>query len=174
MKNVIYIFLFISVSVAAQNSTKVVEETLDNWHLAAAEANYENYFNLMTEDAVFIGTDASENWQLKEHHLKPLSFLGGSIYAQVDNLQNIEFETDERGVLISENAEERERREENPRGAPGARRRLRSVHAGLSHLRRRGVAMLRGCDLFWSAVGLRSAPVRSRLGYRLPDPLRVV
>tara|TARA_B100000929_G_C15407653_1_gene386845 strand:+ start:195 stop:677 length:483 start_codon:yes stop_codon:yes gene_type:complete len=66
MKNVIYIFLFISVSVAAQNSTKVVEETLDNWHLAAAEANYENYFNLMTEDAVFIGTDASENWQLEE------------------------------------------------------------------------------------------------------------
>ncbi len=66
MKNVIYIFLFISVSVAAQNSTKVVEETLNNWHLAAAEANYENYFNLMTEDAVFIGTDASENWQLEE------------------------------------------------------------------------------------------------------------
>ena len=55
----------------------------------------------------------AENWQLKEHHLKPLSFLGGSIYAQVDNLQNVEFETDERGVLISENAEERERREEN-------------------------------------------------------------
>ena len=55
----------------------------------------------------------AENWQLKDHSLKPLSFLGGSIYAQVDNLQNVEFETDEHGVLISENAEERERREEN-------------------------------------------------------------
>ena len=55
----------------------------------------------------------AENWQLKEHNLKPLSFLGGSTYAQVDNLQNVEFEIDERGVLIAENAEERERREEN-------------------------------------------------------------
>jgi ketosteroid isomerase-like protein len=39
-----------------------INATLDNWHKAAAEANYNDYFNLMTDDAVFIGTDASENW----------------------------------------------------------------------------------------------------------------
>jgi ketosteroid isomerase-like protein len=39
-----------------------VNATLDAWHIAAAEANFNDYFNLMTEDAVFIGTDASENW----------------------------------------------------------------------------------------------------------------
>ncbi|MGB1210207.1 MAG: nuclear transport factor 2 family protein [Lacinutrix venerupis] len=40
-----------------------INTTLDNWHKAAAEANFDNYFNLMTDDGVFIGTDATENWQ---------------------------------------------------------------------------------------------------------------
>ncbi|MBC7749775.1 MAG: nuclear transport factor 2 family protein [Methylotenera sp.] len=35
---------------------------LDAWHKAAADADYNTYFNLMTDDAVFIGTDATENW----------------------------------------------------------------------------------------------------------------
>lgn len=43
-----------------------INKTLGKWHKAAAEANFENYFNLMTEDAVFIGTDATENWTLPE------------------------------------------------------------------------------------------------------------
>lgn len=41
-----------------------INKALDAWHMAAAEANYENYFNSMTKDAVFIGTDATENWGL--------------------------------------------------------------------------------------------------------------
>ncbi len=40
-----------------------VATIIDDWHLAASQANYENYFNLMTSDAIFIGTDATENWQ---------------------------------------------------------------------------------------------------------------
>ncbi|RKS94604.1 SnoaL-like protein [Flavobacterium limicola] len=39
--------------------------TLDSWHKAAANANYEDYFALMADDAVFIGTDATENWNKK-------------------------------------------------------------------------------------------------------------
>jgi hypothetical protein len=39
---------------------------LNNWHKAAAEANAKNYFGAMTDDAVFIGTDATENWNKKE------------------------------------------------------------------------------------------------------------
>ena len=39
-----------------------INATLDAWHKAAAEANYNDYFNLMTDNAVFIGTDATENW----------------------------------------------------------------------------------------------------------------
>ena len=39
-----------------------INSTLDAWHKAAAEANYNAYFSLMADDAVFIGTDATENW----------------------------------------------------------------------------------------------------------------
>lgn len=42
---------------------KEIQTNLDAWHQAAAEANFDSYFNLMTKDGVFIGTDASENWQ---------------------------------------------------------------------------------------------------------------
>jgi hypothetical protein len=42
-----------------------VHKLLNNWHKAAAEANYNDYFSLMTNDAVFIGTDATENWDKK-------------------------------------------------------------------------------------------------------------
>ncbi len=42
---------------------KEIDSTLNLWHKAASEANYEDYFNLMTNDGVFIGTDATENWQ---------------------------------------------------------------------------------------------------------------
>lgn len=41
-----------------------INKTIGSWHKAAASANFEDYFDLMTEDAVFIGTDATENWTL--------------------------------------------------------------------------------------------------------------
>ena len=43
-------------------SKESINTTLDSWHKAAASANFNNYFNLMTDDAIFIGTDATENW----------------------------------------------------------------------------------------------------------------
>lgn len=43
-----------------------IQEVLENWHKAAAEANFDQYFALMAEDGIFIGTDASENWQNEE------------------------------------------------------------------------------------------------------------
>ena len=45
---------------------ELVNNTLDAWHKAAAEANFDKYFGMMTEDAVFIGTDPTENWNLKD------------------------------------------------------------------------------------------------------------
>jgi ketosteroid isomerase-like protein len=39
-----------------------INSVLNQWHKAASEANFENYFGAMTPDAVFIGTDATENW----------------------------------------------------------------------------------------------------------------
>ena len=38
---------------------------LNNWHRAAAEANFEDYFGAMSDESIFIGTDATENWDKK-------------------------------------------------------------------------------------------------------------
>jgi len=39
---------------------------LDNWHKAAAEADEDTFFGSMSEDAVYLGTDASEKWRRDE------------------------------------------------------------------------------------------------------------
>ncbi len=72
----VFTFLLFSVSVAqaqVKNTEQNIEavkkrvtKTVDKWHEAAAKADFKNYFDLMTQDAVFIGTDATENWNLPE------------------------------------------------------------------------------------------------------------
>jgi hypothetical protein len=42
----------------------MINTILDSWHKAAANAEFDNYFSYMTSNGVFIGTDATENWQL--------------------------------------------------------------------------------------------------------------
>jgi ketosteroid isomerase-like protein len=67
--------LLLSVLLCSAFATTAVEENkekdninkmLDAWHKAAAEAKYDDYFNYMTADAIFIGTDAMENWNKAE------------------------------------------------------------------------------------------------------------
>lgn len=57
---------FINSNASTETNDKKINETIDAWHKAAAEANFDAYFNAMTPDAVFIGTDATENWNLSE------------------------------------------------------------------------------------------------------------
>ena len=63
-KSLLFILLpFLVTNVTAQDNLKTqINMTLDAWHKAAAEANYTNYFDALTDDAVFMGTDAKENW----------------------------------------------------------------------------------------------------------------
>ena len=66
MKNRLFYLLF-SITILglnAQNTNKdEINSVLDSWHLAAANANFDAYFGKMTQDGVFLGTDAKENWQ---------------------------------------------------------------------------------------------------------------
>lgn len=41
-----------------------INALLDNWHKAAADANMTVYFDAMSNDAIYIGTDATENWTI--------------------------------------------------------------------------------------------------------------
>ncbi len=53
-----------SCATSRPDEKSAVSVVLDSWHKAAAEANFNSYFALMSNDAVFIGTDPTENWQL--------------------------------------------------------------------------------------------------------------
>jgi hypothetical protein len=44
---------------------KEINSILDSWNAAAAKADFNTYFNYLSNDAVFIGTDATENWDKK-------------------------------------------------------------------------------------------------------------
>ena len=53
--------------VAAEAAHRIaIEGLLNAWHEAASEADGERYFGSMTEDAVFLGTDATERWSVAE------------------------------------------------------------------------------------------------------------
>nr|WP_298922937.1 nuclear transport factor 2 family protein [uncultured Allomuricauda sp.] len=58
------LLLILALAINAQNSEKEnINKVLDDWHLAASNADFDSYFSKMTADGVFIGTDATENWQ---------------------------------------------------------------------------------------------------------------
>lgn len=67
---ILFVFFALTICTAYGQDTslikKDIEVSLNSWHKAAADADFEAYFDLMTSDAVFIGTDATENWQLEE------------------------------------------------------------------------------------------------------------
>jgi ketosteroid isomerase-like protein len=47
---------------------QAIEHMLDDFHLAASEADGERYFGHMSEDMIFLGTDASERWTKTQFH----------------------------------------------------------------------------------------------------------
>jgi len=55
-------------AVLAQDGRSVasIDSTLNELHDAAARPDGRRYFSLFTDDAVYIGTDASERWTLKQ------------------------------------------------------------------------------------------------------------
>lgn len=53
-------------TVQKPSETETIDSLLDNWHKAAAEANYDNYFGLMADNFIFLGTDPTERWNKEE------------------------------------------------------------------------------------------------------------
>jgi len=49
-----------------RSDEEAVDRVLSAFHTAAAEADGELYFSLLADDAVYIGTDASERWTADE------------------------------------------------------------------------------------------------------------
>ncbi|MCQ0111811.1 nuclear transport factor 2 family protein [Zhouia amylolytica] len=64
-KFICLVLLALPFSQRSQAQEKEINTLIDAWHLAAAEADFDSYFSKMADDAVFIGTDPTENWQLE-------------------------------------------------------------------------------------------------------------
>jgi ketosteroid isomerase-like protein len=50
-----------------EKERKEINTMLDSWNAAAAKADFNAYFNYLNDDAIFIGTDATENWDKKSY-----------------------------------------------------------------------------------------------------------
>lgn len=46
----------------SENATQKINTLLNQWHRDVAEYKFDAYFDKLTNDAVFVGTDASEVW----------------------------------------------------------------------------------------------------------------
>ena len=93
-----YCLLLLAFSATAQTSKTTSEEKinelLNSWHDAAARADFEDYFNKMAEESVFIGTDPTENWH------KPAFMEWSKPY--FDKGKAWSFSTLERNIFLAE------------------------------------------------------------------------
>lgn len=108
MKKVILLFVSILSlnSFSQEKDNKLhqkIEIILDNWHKAAAEANFDYYFNVMHEESIFIGTDATENWNKQEFiaFAKPY-FDKGKAWSFMSIERNIYFSKDKKTAWFDE------------------------------------------------------------------------
>jgi ketosteroid isomerase-like protein len=65
MKKLLFTLALITQLSFAQDK-QAINTMLDNWHKAAADVQFDNYFSYLTDDAIYIGTDATENWNKKQ------------------------------------------------------------------------------------------------------------
>lgn len=63
----------VAIAQSDQDEIRAIESVLDDFHAAAAAADWDHYFSLMSSDAVFLGTDAAERWPKAEF----MSYAGG-------------------------------------------------------------------------------------------------
>lgn len=62
----LFFLLFSFLGFSQDANTNTLNQLLDNWHLAAAQANFEAYFSVTTSDFVFLGTAPEERWSKPE------------------------------------------------------------------------------------------------------------
>lgn len=98
MKLKILLLIFIS-SVSsflfAQKEMETIGKLIDDWHLAASVADQEIYFDIIDDEGIFIGTDATENWTKQEF------FEWSKSYFEKGKAWS--FTATERNIYISEN-----------------------------------------------------------------------
>lgn len=106
MKKILFLAFLVSGCVSNKNSydqRNEIDTVVNNWHKAAAEANFENYFNVLTKESIYIGTDATENWTKPqfEAFAKPY-FYKGKAWSFTCLKRNIYFSEDKKTAWFDE------------------------------------------------------------------------
>ena len=60
-KTLFLLFMLWSAELIAQ-STRELDILMNNWHQAASKANFQDYFEFMSDDFIFLGTAPGERW----------------------------------------------------------------------------------------------------------------
>ena len=106
MKRLFFILLVSSVLLNCQHQTapetetiikEKVDKLLNNWHQAATDAHFKDYFSTLNVASVFIGTDATENWTKKQFEAFSKPYF--------DKGKAWDFKTLERNIYIGKHKE---------------------------------------------------------------------
>lgn len=96
-------FLLAFPASAATPQEAAVSGVLDDWHLAASEPNEERYFAHFAPEAVFIGTDSWERWDLKAFRdYAHERFATGKGWTLVPSDRKISFSDDKKTAWFDE------------------------------------------------------------------------
>ena len=80
---------------AQEGDHQLVATVLDSLHSKASQADFDGYFELYTNDAVFLGTDATERWPISEFKdYTRLRFDQGDGWTYTLNSRNIFISSD--------------------------------------------------------------------------------
>ena len=84
-------------------STAKVDKTLNEFHQAAAEAKFDEYFSHFAKDGIFIGTDASERWTVEtfKAYVAPF-FSKGKGWKYTPKIRHISFSPDQKIAWFDE------------------------------------------------------------------------
>ena len=85
------------------DAARAAGAVLDDFHRAAADADFDRYFGHFAENAVFLGTDATERWTVEEFKAYARPFFGpggGWTYRPRD--RSVSFTPDGRTAFFDE------------------------------------------------------------------------
>ena len=83
-----------------------VDQVLTELHDAASKADFDRYFNLYSDDAIFLGTDATERWSVDEFKgYAKASFDAGRGWTYVKKTRNIYVSPDGNSAWFDETLE---------------------------------------------------------------------
>lgn len=86
-----------------KSEKQAINNVLDKFHHAAAQANAQEYLNLLTDDAIFLGTDSSERWNKEQFTAFVLPYFNqGKGWLYVMKTRNISLLEDRKIAFFDE------------------------------------------------------------------------